>query len=299
MFDKVLVATSANDPAHLAAGMGFSLTRRHGSELVFFHSCELPADRWLPREILPGLEELAEGTAKNIRKEIEAQDGAGDASEITVRVAFGSVPEEIVRMARRESCSLIVMGPHALPEAALDRMWGMVDNNVERVCQDALCPVLVVSRPVRREVSDVKTIVAATDLTTPSDRTIEYACQVAEKYKARLLIFHTLDMGLLYPNPKYCSGQIDVQIADAIETMACRYRKMLTGVDHEFSCWEGVPFVEILKFARWHDADMIVMAHHQKKKDSHKAFIGSTVSQIALTPSCPVMIINYRARAFD
>jgi nucleotide-binding universal stress UspA family protein len=50
--------------------------------------------------------------------------------------------------------------------------------------------------------------------------------------------------------------------------------------------------VEILKFARWKTADLIIMAHHSKETDPEKAFLGSTVVRVAMSATCPVVSVN-------
>jgi nucleotide-binding universal stress UspA family protein len=50
--------------------------------------------------------------------------------------------------------------------------------------------------------------------------------------------------------------------------------------------------VEILKFARWRNADLIIMAHHSKEIDPEKALLGSNVVRVALSAACPTVSIN-------
>jgi hypothetical protein len=54
--------------------------------------------------------------------------------------------------------------------------------------------------------------------------------------------------------------------------------------------------MEILRTARQGDADLLIMAHHSKERDPEKAFLGSTVTQVALNAPCPTMSVN---RHFD
>jgi nucleotide-binding universal stress UspA family protein len=50
--------------------------------------------------------------------------------------------------------------------------------------------------------------------------------------------------------------------------------------------------VEILKFARDVQADLIVMAHHTRETDPELALLGSTVEQVVLRSACPVASVN-------
>ena len=52
------------------------------------------------------------------------------------------------------------------------------------------------------------------------------------------------------------------------------------------------PYVEILKYARDKQADLVVMAHHTREIDPEKAVLGSTVEQVVLRSACPVASVN-------
>ena len=64
--------------------------------------------------------------------------------------------------------------------------------------------------------------------------------------------------------------------------------------NYEIEIWEGIPYVEILKFAREKQGDLIVMAHHTRDIDPEEAQLGSTVEQVVLRAACPVARKNKR-----
>ncbi len=68
---------------------------------------------------------------------------------------------------------------------------------------------------------------------------------------------------------------------------------------HTVEVWEGIPYVEILKFARDRQADLIVMAHHTREIDPEEAELGSTVEQVVLRSSCPVASVNHPDKVKD
>jgi nucleotide-binding universal stress UspA family protein len=63
--------------------------------------------------------------------------------------------------------------------------------------------------------------------------------------------------------------------------------------NYEIEVWEGTPYVEILKYSRDKQADLIVMAHHTREIDPEKAVLGSTVEQVVLRSACPVASVNH------
>jgi len=62
--------------------------------------------------------------------------------------------------------------------------------------------------------------------------------------------------------------------------------------NYEIDVWEGIPYVEIVKFAREKQSDLIIMAHHTHEIDPEKAAFGSTLEQVLLRAGCPVASVN-------
>ena len=62
--------------------------------------------------------------------------------------------------------------------------------------------------------------------------------------------------------------------------------------NYDIAVWEGIPYVELLKFARETSGDLIVMAHHTKDIDPEKAFFSHTIEQVVLRSACPVVSVN-------
>lgn len=134
-------------------------------------------------------------------------------------------------------------------------------------------------------------IVLAMDFSEPSFCAFNFAQDIAQLYDATLHIFHVLPLSEndVYPSPMV----IESHIQDAIDRMKNRFGSELAGVvDYSMDSWEGTPHVEILKFARFRHADLIIMAHHSKEKDPEKAVLGSTVIKVAGGAACPVLSIN-------
>jgi len=69
--------------------------------------------------------------------------------------------------------------------------------------------------------------------------------------------------------------------------------------NYSIEVWEGIPYVEILKFARDRQGDLIVMAHHTREVDPEEAELGSTVEQVVLRSSCPVASVNHPDKVAD
>jgi nucleotide-binding universal stress UspA family protein/ActR/RegA family two-component response regulator len=136
-------------------------------------------------------------------------------------------------------------------------------------------------------------IVLATDFSERGHRAFDFAFRMTRQYQAKLHIFHVVpvihDETVLILD----QAKIEKRIHDAQEKMKNKYGSELEGVvEYSFESWEGRPYVEILKFARWRNADLIIMSHHSKEIDPEKALLGSNVVRVALSAACPTISIN-------
>ncbi|MGL1862695.1 MAG: universal stress protein [Pseudodesulfovibrio sp.] len=294
MFKKILLAATPQIDTQTAPKAAFDLARKHDAELVLFHALPIGKDAWCSFDEAITEKQLVEVTAAKI-EEFYA-DELKDIPNHSIRVATGPAHEQMLNIIHTEGIQLIVMGHHTAAMDRPDRMWGVVDTTIRKVCSNVFCPVMVVTNEVPKA-NDIKRIVMATDFSTPSDSALCYAAQVAREYDAHLDIFHVLDIGQNCPNPEYYMQDMNVFIDKAKEKMERKYAKALSGISHSFECWEGVPYTEVLKQARWREADLVVMAQYSSSQEPTKPFVGSTVIQVALSPGCPALIVNYRARS--
>jgi len=293
MFKKILLAVTPLIDVQTAPKAAFDLARKRGAELVLFHALPIGRDPWCSFDDTISSDQLV-ASARNKIADFFAEDLQGIPNH-SIRVATGTPHRELLRIIHAESVDLIVMGHHTSAMDRPDRMWGAMDTTISKVCANVFCPVMVVTSEIPAG-ADIKRILMATDFSTPSDSTLCYAIQLARANDAHLDIFHVLDVGQAAPNPKYYMQKMEVFIDKAKERMARRYTKALEGVSHAFHCWEGIPYVEILKQARFEKADVVVMAQYSSSEEQAKPSVGSTPIQVALSPGCPAIIVNYRAR---
>lgn len=293
MFKKILLAVTPQIDTQTAPKAAFDLARKRGAELILFHALPLGKDAWCSFEETIPEKELIESTRNKIA-EYYAKD-LKDIPNHSIRVVAGTVDEQLLKIIHSEGIDLIVMGHHTSGMHRPDRMWGVVDTSIRKVCANVFCPVMVVTNEMPKG-ADIKRILMATDFSTPSDSALCYATQLARTNDAHLDIFHVLDVGQTRPTPKYYMQKMEIFIDKAKERMKKRYAKALDGISHTYHCWEGIPYTEILKQARWDESDIIIMAQYSSSEEPAQPSIGSTTIQVALSPGCPAIIVNYRAR---
>jgi nucleotide-binding universal stress UspA family protein len=171
---------------------------------------------------------------------------------------------------------------------------------MQKVAKAARCPVVIVSRPCTTCWKLFSNIVFGTDFSKAADHAFKWACKLAQEVGARLHIIHATDIN--YGNAGQIKGQAEIEqvIAEARKRIEGRYLKGLKDFDnYEYQVWEGTPYVEILKYARQVNGDLIVMAHHTREIDPEKALLGSTVEQVVLRSSCPVASVNHPDKVAD
>ncbi len=150
-------------------------------------------------------------------------------------------------------------------------------------------------------------ILYATDYSEDADIALIHAVDHAQKYGAELHIFHVLLSRHRYmPGETLEGGEDESGWADAspeviervTELIKERYQGQLNGVDVvKWVVVPGVPFVEIVRYARENDIDLIVMgATGNSELDAVK--YGSTVENVSRRAHCHVMAIRNPEKAY-
>lgn len=135
----------------------------------------------------------------------------------------------------------------------------------------------------------MKTILAATDLTSNCDRAVLRAIEIAKLTDAALHIVHV--MNSKQGKTEDGSDLLEMQKSQ-IERYLVDYKDSAEGVDVVVSVnVNDNEFSEILLYAKDHDADLIVMGMHNKVgfKD---LFIGTTIERVISRGVVPVLMVR-------
>jgi len=299
MFEKILFATTASPACDNAAKVAFDLELKWNAKLYLFHVLGIPSRGYSPfiTDVRTGeLEEPDQDYIDWVKEEMKNTYGDLLAdSGATIEAVVGVPHREILRKARKEDVDLIIMGAHSRQEeVGATRYRSVIGSTMRKVAKSARCPVVIISRPCTTCWKLFSNIVFGTDFSKPADSAFMFAQQLAKEVGARLHMFHACDIGSHAPGKILGQEDIEAMIEEAKAKMKARYASRLNGYDNfDIEAREGVPYVEILKYARERQGDLIVMAHHTREVDPEEAELGSTVEQVVLRSACPVASVNH------
>lgn len=299
MFKKILFATTASPTCDNAAHVAFDLAKKYNSDLYVYHVLGLPT-RGFGHFVMDTRTGETEHTGPDYEawvideiKNTYAKQ-LGECKTAVIETLAGVPPTEILRKARKEDVNLIVMGAHSREEdKGAMRYRSIVGSTMQKVAKSARCPVLIVARPCTTCLWYFSNIIFGTDFSKASDSAFTFAFQMARHIGSKLWIFHALDMSSMHSGKVHSQDEIESKITAARSMIDKKYISKMDGYDnYEVEVWEGIPYVEILKFAREKNGDLIVMAHHTREIDPEEALLGSTVEQVVLRSNCPVASVN-------
>jgi nucleotide-binding universal stress UspA family protein len=134
-------------------------------------------------------------------------------------------------------------------------------------------------------------ILYCSDFSEEAEMAFHHAVDFCQRYSARLHLLH------VDPNKK--EQVVDEKLMGQAEAdLKARYGHRLEECNQaDFAVRVGVPFVEIVRYAREHNVDFIVMGASGSSELDKQTF-GSTVENVARRAHCHVMAIRNPELAF-
>jgi len=262
----ILCPVDFSDFSSRAFRYAVSLARHFGSRLFLQHTTQVPVNLLLglgPDGVQGSIQSQLQTARKETRRML-IQAGV-DSSEVTILLNEGYAPDRILETIARERIDLLVMGTHG--HKGFSRL--VLGSVTEGMIHQAVCPVLVVSRP-EGDLPDpeqdvrIRTILLATDFSHHSDRALTYALKWGWEWNSKVVLFHAVEepapamQGLVDLFPEY-NPYFERQVARAWERIrvlvppSVRERRQVV-----YEVRHGNPREEILRVAEEKHADLIV-----------------------------------------
>jgi nucleotide-binding universal stress UspA family protein len=142
----------------------------------------------------------------------------------------------------------------------------------------------------------IQRILLPTDFSTHSAAATKYACELVTRFDAELHLLHTLEVHVA-STPNFGMG---LALPKYIHESRAAAEQSLSGVlDSQWSVGrtviqavvEGSPKVEIVRYARTHAIDLIVLATHGRSGLAH-VIMGSVAESVVRIAPCPVLTVR-------
>ncbi len=147
-------------------------------------------------------------------------------------------------------------------------------------------------------------ILYPTDFSEVGQCAFKYACSLAQSNNAALHCLHVVDEAYQYlasmgPDSIAIGPPPDDLVKAAWVQMNDYVAKYLSGVSFpvKSAVVIGRPFMEIIRYAREHQADMIVIATHGRTGLKH-VLLGSVAEKVVRKSPCPVLTIRHPQQEF-
>jgi nucleotide-binding universal stress UspA family protein len=301
MFNKVLAATARPlecDESVLSASL---IAQYNNAKLLILHVLESDSSMYrnYVKHYRTGEEIVCDESYQEEVKQELYKNCRGDLTSMEksdLHTALGIPWMEILRWARKESVDLIVLGSYTGKTEIEKKIetGGRVGSTAEGVIKHERCPLMIVSQPIPESKVAFKKVMVGVDFSPSCMSAFRFAADLARKRESKLYLFHMLPVS---PQPQYSQTQYEAdirRIKQRLEEEFCNQIPETTQT--EIESWGGVyPDVEILKYARRSDADLIVMGSHTKiqgKPEESKWYVGSAVERVSAKSACPVAVIT-------
>lgn len=145
-------------------------------------------------------------------------------------------------------------------------------------------------------------ILLPTDLSDHAGHALDYAREFALAYGANLHLLHVFDLpwmseaGVELPVVSTASEAL-AQYESDVKARMDTIRGEIEGLEISIAVETGVAHVSIIRYAKDHDIDLIVLATHGRTGIAH-ALIGSVAEKVVQMAPCPVLTIKHPEHEF-
>ncbi|MGH7130133.1 MAG: universal stress protein [Planctomycetaceae bacterium] len=143
-------------------------------------------------------------------------------------------------------------------------------------------------------------ILLPTDFSEPSLAATRYALELARRFSSRLHLLHVIeDPSIVLPLAESYpfASREDFEKLAQTELENWILPDDRAGVDLVYRWRHGTPFAEIVRDAREHDVDLIVLGTHGRGMLA-QLLMGSTAEKVVRKAECPVLTVRPEGHQF-
>lgn len=150
---------------------------------------------------------------------------------------------------------------------------------------------------------DLKRILVPTDFSKFSQQALTYAVALAEKFGSEICLLHVVqDLAVFIPDMVTVAPPIAPSLEQMTTAVQAAFDRVvrdnaLDRFTHRRDVREGSPFLEIVRFAKENDVDLIVMGTHGHSGLIH-VLLGSVTEKVVRKSPCPVLTVRHPEHEF-
>lgn len=139
----------------------------------------------------------------------------------------------------------------------------------------------------------LKNILVPHDFSETSDAAMQYAVALARTFGAKLEVLHVSDKARFEMATEFPLG-LDLSLEDAIREHLLKIMatRDFTELKPAFEVRTGTPYLEIVRYAKDRNVDLIVMGTHGRGFVAH-AVMGSVAEKVVRHAPCPVLTVRH------
>ena len=149
----------------------------------------------------------------------------------------------------------------------------------------------------------LRRILFPTDFSDNARAALPYACAFAEQFGAELHILNVMyemaqvvpETGTFFTTPVSNIDEVRESTERALAKLPGPERKNVANVVR--ATVPGTPFLEIIRYAKEHDVDLIVMGTHGRSGLAH-VLLGSVAERVVRKAPCPVLSVRPEGHKF-
>lgn len=146
----------------------------------------------------------------------------------------------------------------------------------------------------------MRKILLPVDFSESSLKATEYALALASQFGATLYLLHVIEDPVVYlpmfeSYPVPTREQFETYAQDRLENWIAA--EDIDGCKVELEWVHGKPFIEIIRYAKEQQMDIIVMGTHGRGSISH-LLLGSVAEKTIRSAPCPVLTVHPAGRQF-
>lgn len=279
----ILLTTDFSDASKSALPYAHALAFKYGATLSVLHVLPPDVPTSVPLDPMPPLRKLTLTEAQKHMGTFLGNELADVRYSTSIRQ--GHLLPVIEEALGDYQIDLLVVGTHG---------YGMVKelllgSHTEEIVRNSTCPVLTIGPKVDHrdlQALEFRTIVLATDLSDALRNELAVVAAIQQDFNVSVHILHVVHLDAVP------GDMTDLLVGDAKVRMQAILRK--TPVDAsktEFALQIGGASDHIVKFAREHQADLIIMgAHRGAAAASHAPW--SVAHQVVKNATAPVLMIR-------